>query len=104
MDGIDIRIRHAASVIWSDIVRCDLLKQASAMAYITLFSLVPSLAFKASDLWSPISVDLLIIASRVYRLATGKMSYIVPAMQRTMLQEAARMPSSHYLLLYYNHQ
>ena len=38
---------------------------------------------------------LLIIASRVYRLATGKMSYIVPAMQRTMLQEAARMPSSH---------
>ena len=46
-------------------------------------------------MWSPISADLLIIASRVYRLATGKMSYIVPAMQRTMLQEAARMPSSH---------
>ena len=58
-------------------------------------SLVPCLAFKASDLWSPVSADLLIIASRVYRLATGKLSYIVPAIQRTVLQEAARMPSSH---------
>ena len=58
-------------------------------------SLVPCLAFKASDLWSHISADFPIIASRVYRLATGKMSYIVPAIQRTMLQEAAKLPSSH---------
>lgn len=58
-------------------------------------SLVPCLEFKASDLWSPISADLLLIASRVYRLATGRLSYIVPALQRTMLKEAAKMPSSH---------
>ncbi len=56
MDGIDIKIRHVASVIWSDIIRCDLLKQASAMAYITLFSLVPSLAavFTLISLFTPL--------------------------------------------------
>ena len=31
----------------------------------------------------------------MYRLATGKLGYVVPAIQRTMLQEAARLPSLH---------
>ena len=59
-------------------------------------SLVQALAFTASDLWSPSSEKALpVIASRVHRLAAGKLSYVVPALQRTMLQDVARKPSSH---------
>jgi membrane protein len=50
------QLKYTASVLWEDVVRCDLLKQASAMAYITLFSLVPSLAavFTVISLFTPL--------------------------------------------------
>ena len=56
MRDVNLKIRHTASVIWDDVTRCDLLKQASAMAYITLFSLVPSLAavFTLLSLFTPL--------------------------------------------------
>lgn len=45
----------AVSVVAHDVLRCDLLKQASAMAYVTLLSLVPSLVaiFCVLSLFSP---------------------------------------------------
>ncbi len=56
MRDVSLKIRHTATVIWDDVIRCDLLKQASAMAYITLFSLVPSLAavFTLLSLFTPL--------------------------------------------------
>jgi membrane protein len=47
---------HYATVYLQDVKRCDLTKQASAMAYITLFSLIPSLAalFTLLGLFLPI--------------------------------------------------
>lgn len=35
---------HVGETFWSDLNRCDVFKHASAMAYVTLLSLVPSLA------------------------------------------------------------
>lgn len=47
---------NGATVLFHDFVRCDLLKQASAMAYVTLLSLIPSLVaiFCVLSLFSPI--------------------------------------------------
>jgi membrane protein len=47
---------HVARVFVQDIVRCDLTKQASAMAYVTLLSLVPSLVaiFCVLSLFTPL--------------------------------------------------
>jgi membrane protein len=50
------RCRHHLTIYNQDIVRCALSKQASAMAYVTLFSLIPSLAaiFTLLGLFLPI--------------------------------------------------
>lgn len=49
------RLVGATTVVVHDVLRCDLLKQASAMAYVTLLSLVPSLVaiFCVLSLFSP---------------------------------------------------
>ncbi|MEY4631847.1 MAG: hypothetical protein RIQ81_1967 [Pseudomonadota bacterium] len=54
--GMAGKLKFFANVIWDDVERCELLKQASAMAYITLFSLVPSLAatFTVISLFTPL--------------------------------------------------
>lgn len=50
------RSAHILRILYGDIERSDLLKQAEAMAYTTLFSLVPSLAvvFTLLSLFSPL--------------------------------------------------
>lgn len=50
------RLYHFVSIYLKDAQRCELTKQASAMAYVTLFSLVPSLAaiFTLLGLFLPI--------------------------------------------------
>lgn len=53
-------VRHPFNVIWTlfhDLNRCDLMKQASAMAYVTLLSLIPSLVaiFCVISLFSPMA-------------------------------------------------
>ena len=55
-------LRHPlrlGKVLAQDLVRCDLMKQASAMAYVTLLSLIPSLVaiFCVLSLFSPLMGD-----------------------------------------------
>jgi len=57
--GIPESAKHPlriARILINDLIRCDLLKQASAMAYVTLLSLVPSLVaiFCVLSLFSPL--------------------------------------------------
>jgi membrane protein len=49
------KLMHPCRVLYADLERCDLFRQASAMAYTTLLSLVPSLAaaFTLVNLFSP---------------------------------------------------
>lgn len=93
MADFNAKVRHAASVIWDDIVRCDLLKQASAMAYITLFSLVPSLAavFTLISLFTPLlgSNSHLMTAMRSFilqNLAAGSGSQVVEYLEQFLKQ------------------
>lgn len=90
---LKVKLSHVMTVFWQDIARCDLLKQASAMAYITLFSLVPSLAavFTVISLFTPLlggnshlmqSVRNFIL----HNLAAGSGSQVVEYLQQFMSQ------------------
>ncbi len=85
--------RNKATIIWSDVGRCDLLKQASAMAYITLFSLVPSLAavFTLISLFTPLlgNNSHLMTSARGFileNLAAGSGSQVVDYLQQFLGQ------------------
>lgn len=54
-----VKIWLSLKIIYGDMSRCDLFKHASGMAYITLFSLIPSLAaiFSLVSLFSPLMVS-----------------------------------------------
>lgn len=87
------KISYTFSIVWQDIVRCDLLKQASAMAYITLFSLVPSLAaiFTLISLFTPLlgSNSYLMQSMRdfiLHNLAAGSGTQVVQYLEQFMSQ------------------
>jgi membrane protein len=50
------RAAHGLEILYGDIERCDLFKQASAMAYTTLLSIIPSLAafFSVLTIFTPV--------------------------------------------------
>lgn len=80
---------HSGIIYWQDVERTDLTKQASAMAYTTLFSLVPSIAavFTLLGLFLPLlggHADLLDTARQfiLRNLATGSGTQVIEYLEK----------------------
>lgn len=82
---------HIAVTLYQDLTRCDLFKQASAMAYVTLLSLIPSLVaiFCILSLFAPLVGDGTEMMDRIQNfvlenLASGTSDQVIAVLDKML--------------------